>query len=463
MSDSTHARPPTRRRFTDRFEQRTEAVLRRYSEAALERHKFQGLELAVKARWITMALIAVFLVYRNPHWEVLYYHLILALLALNGWFMRRVGRVGQSRAEMALILVDLAIMTAGMVVPNPLARSDLPLAMQFRLDNFQYFFVILAAGTLAYSWRTVIAIGFWTSALWALGLGAAMLFSDPVPGLSEAVAAALSGHPELARLLDPNSFQIDMRLQEIVVFVLTAVTLGFSARRFNHLLMNNAALERERANLARYFSPNVVEELSHNDEPLKQVRRQDVAVLFVDIVDFTRFAAGRDPHEVIETLRGFHARMEAEVFRFNGTLDKYLGDGLMATFGTPVAGEHDATDALACARAMVRAMDRWNSERRRRGEEEIYAGIGVHYGPAVLGDIGGNRLEFAVIGNTVNIASRLETLTRNHKVRLVISDDLRAQVIRESGEGLEILEGFTFLPDQKIRGIEKRISIWTHV
>ncbi|MFC3119063.1 adenylate/guanylate cyclase domain-containing protein [Jhaorihella thermophila] len=125
-------------------------------------------------------------------------------------------------------------------------------------------------------------------------------------------------------------------------------------------------------------------------------------------------------------------------------------------------GDHDATNALACARAMVRAMDHWNRERRRRGEEEILAGIGVHYGPAVLGDIGGNRLEFAVIGSTVNIASRLEALTRNYKVRLVISDDLRAQVIRESGDRLDILEGLVRLPDQQIRGIEKRITIWTH-
>ena len=119
------------------------------------------------------------------------------------------------------------------------------------------------------------------------------------------------------------------------MFLIVAMTLALAARRANALLISHAGIERERTNLARYFSPNVVEQLSRNDEPLKQVRTQNVAVLFADIVDFTAYADGRSPMEVIGTLRQFHERMEREVFRHDGTLDKYLGDGLMATFGTP--------------------------------------------------------------------------------------------------------------------------------
>jgi len=406
-----------------------EAMPSKYTEAALLRHKREGLELAVRARWVAMAVIAIFMVYVIPHWEVLYYHGILALLALNGWLIQRVGRVGQSRAELGLIFADLAIMTLGMVLPNPLSEDSLPLAMQYRYGNFIYFFVLLAAGTLAFSWRTVIAIGTWTAAMWTVALIGVWWLAPPFPDLTAASQHAFADYPELISELDPNAVQMRLRIQEIVVFLIVAVTLGVSARRFNRLLVDNAALERERANLSRYFSPNVVDELSQNDEPLKQVRRQDIAVLFVDIINFTRFTADRDPYHVIEALRGFHARMEAEVFRHNGTLDKYLGDGLMATFGTPVAGETDATNALDCARAMIRAIDRWNLERRRMGEPEIRAGIGVHYGTAVLGDIGANRLEFAVIGTAVNVASRLA--------------------------------GFSRHPDQTVRGIAETMTIWT--
>ncbi|NDW45844.1 adenylate/guanylate cyclase domain-containing protein [Ruegeria sp. PrR005] len=459
MADIT---APARRRERFFFTQPDEFDLEnRFTEAALERHKREGLELAVRARWVAMVVIAVLLVFVNPQWEVLYYHGILGLIALNGWFIRRAGRVGQSRTELFLIFVDLLIMTLGMIVPNPFSEDVRPLAMQYRFDNFQYFFVILAAGTLAYSWRTVIAIGTWTGVMWTLGWVAAWWLATPIPELTQRAATAFFGYPDVIEFLDPNSFMPELRVQEVVVFLIVAVTLGVSVRRFNRLLMNNAGLERERANLSRYFSPNVVDALSQNDEPLKQVRQEDIAVLFIDIVGFTRFAAGRDPYEVIEVLRGFHARMEAQVFRHHGTLDKYLGDGLMATFGTPVAGERDATNALACAREMVVEIEKWNRERKHAGETEIHAGIGLHFGPAVLGDIGANRLEFAVIGNTVNVAAKLEAQTRLCAAKIVISDELHDQVLEENGGASRLLEGFSKRENESLPGIGDPMTVWT--
>lgn len=431
-----------------------------YTEAALAAHKQRGLEWAVRARWIAMPLIGVMLVFINPTWSVLYYHVILALLCLNGWLMGRLGKVGRSSTELLLIFLDLLLMTVTMVIPNPLSAQDFPIAMQYRFDNFIYFYVILAAGTLAFSWRTVIAIGVWTAGMWAIALGLAWWLSTPDTELQDQVRAVFLGNDLLARFMDPTSFMFHMRLQETVVFVIVAVILGFSVRRFNALLMNNASLMRERANLSRYFSPNVVDQLSQNDEPLKQVRRQNIAVLFIDIVGFTRMAAALDPLEAIELLRGFHGRMEHEVFRHNGTLDKYMGDGLMATFGTPIAGTQDATNALACGRDMVSALDRWNHERRRLGEAEIKVGIGLHFGEAVLGDIGANRLEYAVIGTSVNVASRLEALTRSLKATIVISDTLHQRIQAENIQ-VSLVAPLVQQPDQEIRGIDQPMTVWT--
>jgi adenylate cyclase len=432
----------------------------KYTEAALEKHKREGLELAVRARWVAMGLTGLLLVFLNPHWEVMWYHFILLLICANGWFIRRAGRVGQSRVELLLIFVDLLIMTLGMIIPNPFSDDVRPLAMQYRFDNFQYFFIILAAGTLAYSWRTVVAIGSWTAMMWTIGWIVAWWVATPIPDLSERVAQALAGYPDVAEFMDPNSFMPSLRIQQVIVFVMVAVTLGISMRRLNRLLMTNAGLERERANLSRYFSPNVVDELSQNDEPLKQVRKENVAVLFIDIVGFTKYAAGRDPYEVIEVLRGFHARMETEVFRHHGTLDKYLGDGLMATFGTPVPTPLDASNAVACARDMVGVINRWNVERRRQGEPEIRVGIGVHYGSVVLGDIGANRLEFAVIGDAVNVAAKLEALTRDFGAQVVLSDEVCVQLGREGSNAAALTEGFVRHPDQTVRGVEHAMDIW---
>lgn len=435
------------------------AAENRFAEAALDAHKRRGLQLAVRARWILMPIIGVFITILNPTWEVLYYQGFLLLLCVNGWFISRAGKVGRSKMELFLMFLDLLILTVCMITPNPLSAHDLPPALHYRFDTFLYFFVILAAGTMAYSWRTVIAIGTWTAMMWLGGVALVMWIAPPSPNVTEAIYAAYGSDPELAEFLDPNNFVLRLRIQEAVVFLLVAVTLGFSVRRFNGLLRSNASLERERANLSRYFSPNVVEQLSQNDEPLKLVRSEDIAVLFIDIVGFTRLTAEQDPHESIDLLREFHGRMEREVFRHHGTLDKYLGDGLMATFGTPVAGQQDATNALACAHAMKAALAKWNKERVRQGKPQIKVGIGIHFGEALLGDIGANRLEYAVLGMTVNIAARLEQLTRKLGVDIIISEACCDRVRQEQVAADHLLDGATRHPEQEVRGLEQNMTV----
>jgi adenylate cyclase len=432
-----------------------------YAEAALTESKQQGLLLAVKARWIALAIIAVLLPIVNFTWDVIYYHFLLAVFAFIGWAQLKVGKLGLSKPELALIFCDLILMTSVTVIPNPWAAVDWPIAMQYRYGAFLFFFVLLAGATLAYSWRTVFAFGTWTTVLWTIGLIWAYLRPNAQPELTEKLMAVWREEPLLAAILDPNSFNLGLRIQEPVVYLISAGILALMVKRSNELLRSHAASERERTNLARYFSPNVVEELSHNDEPLKVVRTQDVAVLFVDIVGFTEYSDGREPDWVIATLRQFHAAMEKEVFKHGGTLDKYLGDGLMATFGTPFTTDADASNALTCAQAMIVAVDALNNKNSATGEAPIVASFGLHYGPVVLGDIGANRLEFAVIGNTVNVASRLEALTRQLDCKLVVSEDLVGRVKSEADKLSSILDGLEQQPPQSIRGLASPIAIWT--
>ena len=148
------------------------------------------------------------------------------------------------------------------------------------------------------------------------------------------------------------------------------------------------------------------------------------------------------------------------MFAHNGTLDKYIGDALMATFGTPDPGRDDATRALRCARAMLASLAEWTRERAAHGEEPVRIGIGVHYGPVVLGNVGGERrLEFTVIGDTVNIAARLEALTRIQDVALIISAPLVEAVQRETGDA--DLAGFVKGEKAPLHGRVGFVSIWT--
>ena len=455
-----------RRRLANAFsgsntgsEERLEGSAGSFAAIALERHRREGMELAFRARWVALAIFAVMLPAISSIGTALYFQGLIVLLIVVGWLQRRMATLGRSKLVLLLACADILIMTVAIAAPNPLQPLDWPPPMQLRSGAFMYFYVFLAFGTLAYSWWTVLGIGSVTALIWTAAIVLVWAISTPDAGLAAAAKAAFGHSRVMLDYLDPNSLLAWVRVQEIIVFLVVAWILSTTVRRFSRLLMHQAQLERERTNLARYFSPNVVEDLSRNDEPLKSIRNQDVAVMFVDIVGFTKCAANRPAKEVIETLRAFHGRMEAEVFQHNGTLDKFLGDGLMATFGTPAARETDAHDALSCARGMTKAMDTWNADREANGEPPIRISIGVHHGPAVLGDIGKNRLEFAVIGDTVNVASRVEGLTRQLGVRIAATNAAMTRARAGHSGGDDPTVGFTDLGAHQIRGLEREVGI----
>jgi adenylate cyclase len=431
--------------------------------AALAADKREGLRLAVKARWVALAAIAPFLVYLNTTWSVLYYEVMLVGFALIGWVQIKAGRLGKSRIELALIFCDLALMTIVLVVPNPFMPHAFPVAMQYEFGGFLYFFIFLAGATMAYSWRTVVAYGAWTGVFWAVGLIWVSFQPATLPEISTQIQALLADQPHMLEHLDPNDPHVAGRVQEIFIFMIVAAMLALSGKRTNDLLRRQAEAARERANLARHFPPNIVDQLAHRDQPLGAVRDQDVAVMFVDIVGFTKFAEQREAGEIVGTLREFHARMERAVFDHDGTLDKFLGDGLMATFGTPEPGPRDASNALACAAAMVMAMDQWNQERARVGAEPIRVSIGLHHGHVVIGDIGSERrLEFAVLGDAVNVASRLEGLTRELEVRVAMSGELIEAARREAAvEVADVLERAASVGTRELRGRGEAVAVWS--
>jgi adenylate cyclase len=226
------------------------------------------------------------------------------------------------------------------------------------------------------------------------------------------------------------------------------------------LVYAQAKVERARANLARHVSANLVEDLAAVDEPFGPVRTQEVAVLFVDIVGFTSLCEGMAPKAVVAMLRDFHGRMADCVFAHGGTLDKFIGDSVMATFGTPQPGPLDAANALASARAMLAALDGWNSERASRGDAPLRVGIGLHFGPVVLGDIGDERrVEFAVLGDTVNTASRLEALTRSLGTSLAASRALVDRALAQAGE--HAIGNMCRHPPVAVRGRVEAVELWT--
>jgi adenylate cyclase len=218
----------------------TETETVQFAQAALAEAKREGLQLAVRARYVALVVIACLLPIVYPTWEQLYYVVLLGLFALIGWGQVKVGRVGVSRPELALLFCDLALLTFILVVPNPFSSAHLPVAMQYHFGNFIYFFVLLSVATLAYSWRTVIAVGTWTSALWIAGMVWVWWQPDRNPELTARIAAATGNDQRLFELISPNSIVFGARIQEIVVFLIAAATLAIAVRRGNDLLIRHA-------------------------------------------------------------------------------------------------------------------------------------------------------------------------------------------------------------------------------
>ena len=162
-------------------------------------------------------------------------------------------------------------------------------------------------------------------------------------------------------LNDPHAVVLQLLIKQVAVLLIITGVLAGAVARTRSLVLRQVRAERERTQLARYFSANLVDELADANRPLDEIRNQSVAVLFADIVGFTTLSEAEPPERVIALLREFHDRMQAAVFAHNGTLDKYLGDGLMATFGTPYPGTRDAANALAAARAMAASLAEWNT------------------------------------------------------------------------------------------------------
>jgi adenylate cyclase len=262
-------------------------------------------------------------------------------------------------------------------------------------------------------------------------------------------------------MLDPNSAGIPHRVQEIVVFFIVAGILALKGWRSNQLLVRQAEVAAERANLSRYFPTNLVDLLASSAHDVGAVRSQKVAVLFADIVGFTKIAENNPPEKVMELLRRYHGVIEKAIFENGGTLDKYLGDGVMATFGTPETGPTDALNAFHAGWQIVLDMEQCNRECAARGDPEFQVSVGVHYGTTIIGDIGpARRLEFAVVGDTVNVASRLEAATRQLRCRMAVSGDLMREIAVTHAPGDLTLAQFRLRRGVRLRGRNSPIDVW---
>lgn len=213
--------------------------------------------------------------------------------------------------------------------------------------------------------------------------------------------------------------------------------------------------QREKQRLSRFFSPAVVREIvRHRSEAHLRSSRRRLTVLFSDIRGFTSLSERLAPETVVELLREYLSEMTEVVFKHGGTVDKYIGDAIMALYNAPLEMPDHAARAVRTALEFQERLGTLAAKLPGLGRSALRCGVGIHTGEAVVGTAGSRqRLEYTAIGDTVNLASRLEGLTKDLGVSIVISETT-CQEVRDLFETL-------YLGEVHVKGREAPVRVYT--
>ena len=203
---------------------------------------------------------------------------------------------------------------------------------------------------------------------------------------------------------------------------------------------------------SRYVTWQVVEKISASDEEiLLGGEKREISVLFADIRGFTPMTERLEPTEVVTILNAYFSCMIDVIYEYEGTLDKFLGDGIMCLFGAPISQPDHAIRAVKAALGMKRALQEFNQRQQDAGQQTLRVGIGINTGDAVVGNVGSEkRLEYTAIGDNVNLAARLQSIANGGQI-LVSDNTYRA--IRDAATVKK-------LPPVKLKGKEQDVEVY---
>jgi class 3 adenylate cyclase/HAMP domain-containing protein len=183
--------------------------------------------------------------------------------------------------------------------------------------------------------------------------------------------------------------------------------------------------QRIRNIFQKYVPKDVIDQFFANPESMLVGDKRQLAVMFTDIRGFTTIAEKLPPEEIVESLNAYFGPMVDVVQAHGGIVDKYIGDAIMAFFGAPVKHDNDALQAVDCGFGMLEALEAFNARQSKRGRAIFSVGIGINYGEVTVGNIGSDKkMDYTVIGDMVNLASRLEGLTKLYRVPFLVSESV---------------------------------------
>ncbi len=324
-----------------------------------------------------------------------------------------------------------------------------PAVFYLKVPTLLYVFLFIALRALRFEARFVMFTGLVAIAGW-IGL---ILYAVGGRG------GPANPTDDFVEYMTSNALLVHAEVNKIMAILLTTLVLALAISRARHLLVQAVSESTAAQDMSRFFDPGVAARIRGAAISIKagEGELRDAAILTVDLRGFTRLSMEFAPDEVVKILQDYQGRICPLIVAAGGSIDKFLGDGILASFGAVMPSTTAAADALRAADAAMDAADAWASERRAAGLAPLEIGLAVAAGRVVFGAVGdGERLEFTVIGEAVNFAAKLEKHNKEERTRALTDGATYALAERQ---GYRAPARHERRPGRKVGGVTEAVDI----
>ncbi|MGI9435840.1 MAG: adenylate/guanylate cyclase domain-containing protein, partial [Geminicoccaceae bacterium] len=329
---------------------------------------------------------------------------------LSGWFIAM------------SVVVDIAVLMV--TIWSFHLQYEAPPALYLKATTLMYVFILIALRTLRFEPVMVILTGVAAGLGWLVAVVYAVAHEQTCSTmeLMEALAGADScGFTHMfSEYTTTYKILLGAELDKIVSIMMVTGILAIAQIRARKLLIRAATEHQAAADLSRFFAPEIAGRIRGTEVDIEpgDAEERDAAIIMTDLRGFTPLTEQLAPKEVMALLSDYQSRVVAAITAEGGSVDKFMGDGILASFGAAVPSEHAAADALRAADAILKATAVWQRQRRVSGLPAPAVGLALTTGRVMFGAIGdANRLEYTVIGDPVNLVAKLEKHTKTERVR----------------------------------------------